>query len=509
MNQTSSRKTQFDYIIVGAGTAGSVIAARLSEDPERSVLLVEAGSRDALPAMAIPSAWPTMFGSSADWGDTTVVQEFSGTAIPAPRGRALGGSSSTNAMIFARGHRASYDAWVDQGAKGWSYDDLLPYFRRSETTQGRDAGVRGTEGPLSVGPTAQPCAVITAGLAAAAQVGYETARDISSGLETGFGLVDGNVENGRRQSAADAYLRPVLDRVNLHVVTDALVRRIVVDNGVAAGIEYAYAGNDLAATARREVILTAGAIGSAHLLLASGIGPAEHLTDVGVEVVLDLPGVGANLHDHPMSTVVYSAGAELSGDANNMVGQAIGLVETEHATDGPDLQIVLINLPYASPELAGPSSGFAIGFSAITPQSRGQVRLNSPDITVGPLIDPNYLGVQRDVDVMAAGLSIARQIGQAEALSGWRDTEMQPGPEVEDANSIRDYLKRSLVVYFHYSGTCRLGTDEMAVVGLDLRVHGIDGLRVADASIMPTSISANTNATVYAIAERAAELISD
>jgi choline dehydrogenase len=508
VKQTSSETTEFDYIIIGAGTAGSVIAARLSENPQRSVLLVEAGARDALPEMAIPSAWPTMIGSSADWGDATVVQEFSGTALPAPRGRALGGSSSTNAMIFARGHRASYDAWVDQGAKGWGYDDLLPYFRRSETTQGRDADVRGTDGPLAVGPTPEPCAVITAGLAAAAQVGYETARDISSGLETGFGLVDGNVTDSRRQSAADAYLRPVLDRDNLHVVTDALVRRVVVDNGVATGIEYAHAGAEVSVTARREVILTAGAIGSAHLLLASGIGPAGHLTDIGVEVVLDLPGVGANLHDHPMSTVVYSAGAELTANAHNMVGQAIGLVETEHATDGPDLQLVLINQPYASPGLPATPSGYAIGFSAMTPRSRGQVRLTSPDISVGPSIDPNYLGVERDVNVMAAGLAIARQIGQAEALSGWRGAEVHPGPDVEDTDAVRDYLKRSLVVYFHYAGTCRVGTDEMAVVDLDLRVHGIDGLRVADASIMPSSISANTNATVYAIAERAAELIS-
>ncbi|MET0897319.1 MAG: GMC family oxidoreductase N-terminal domain-containing protein [Mycobacterium sp.] len=508
MNQIVSDTTTFDYIVVGAGTAGSVIAARLSENPERSVLLIEAGARDALPEMAIPSAWPTLFGSSADWGDTTVVQEFSRTALPVPRGRTLGGSSSTNAMLFARGHRASYDAWVDQGAKGWGYDDLVPYFRRSETTQGRDAAVRGIDGPLTVGPTAEPCAVIGAGLAAAAQVGYETARDISSGLETGFGLVDCNVENGTRQSAADAYLRPVLDRANLHVVTDALVRRIIVADGVATGVEYAHTGVDLEARASREVILTAGAIGSAHLLLASGIGPAEHLTDVGVEVVLDLPGVGANLHDHPMSTVVYSAEVDLSTNADNIVGQAIGLVETEHATDGPDLQIVLINLPYASPALAGPASGFAIGFSAMTPRSRGQVRLTSPDITVGPLIDPNYLGVEHDVDVMAAGLAIARQIGEAEALSGWRDAEVQPGPDVDGTDSVRDYLQRSLVVYFHYAGTCRVGTDELAVVDLDLRVHGIDGLRVADASIMPSSISANTNATVYAIAERAAELIA-
>lgn len=508
MKQAHESPTEYDYIVVGAGTAGSVIAARLSENPALQVLLVESGSSDVLPEMPIPSAWPALIGSTADWGDTTVVQEFSQTAIPAPRGHTLGGSSSTNGMIFARGHRASYDAWVEAGAKGWGYDDLLPYFRRSETTDGRDADVRGIAGPLTVGPTADPSPVVLAGLQAAAELGFETARDISSGLETGFGLTDGNIKNDVRQSASDAYLTPALDRPNLHIVTDARVSRVVIVDKVATGVEYTCGEGSIAAAAKREVILTAGAIGSAHLLLLSGIGPSEHLREVGVDGVLDLPGVGANLHDHPMSTVVYSAAAELPGNPDNMLGQAIGLIETEHATDGPDLQLLLIAAPYRSPSLPGPVTGYAIGFSAITPLSRGEIRLASPDAAVAPLIDPNYLGADRDVDVMAAGLEIARKIGAADALAGWRGAEMQPGPDVDDAASVRDYLKKSLLVYFHYAGTARVGTDDMAVVDLELRVHGIDGLRVADASIMPTSISANTNATVYAIAERAAELIA-
>lgn len=508
MKQAHELPTEYDYIVVGAGTAGSVIAARLSENPALQVLLIESGSSDMLPEMPIPSAWPALIGSTADWGDTTVVQKFSQTAIPAPRGHTLGGSSSTNGMIFARGHRASYDAWVDAGAKGWGYDDLLPYFRRSETTQRRDADSRGVDGPLTVGPTADPSPVVLAGVQAAAELGFETARDISSGLETGFGLTDGNIKHDVRQSASDAYLTPALDRANLHIVTDARVSRIVIVDRVATGVEYTCADGAGAAGATREVILTAGAIGSAHLLLLSGIGPSDHLREVGVDVVLDLPGVGANLHDHPMSTVVYSAAAELPGNPGNMLGQAIGLIETEHATDGPDLQLLLIAAPYRSPSLPGPDVGYAIGFSAITPMSRGGIRLASRDPAVAPLIDPNYLGVERDVDVMAAGLQIARKIGAAEALSGWRGTEMQPGPDVGDTASVRDYLKQSLLVYFHYAGTAKVGTDDMAVVDLELRVHGIDGLRVADASIMPTSISANTNATVYAIAERAAELIA-
>ena len=497
-----------DYIVVGAGTAGSVLAARLTEDPHTRVLLVEAGSAVELPAMAVPFRWPELMATEANWGDITVTQSFSGTSVPAPRGRALGGSSSTNGLTFVRGHRASYDAWIDQGAKGWGFDDLLPYFKRSESTQGRDPGVRGTDGPLTVGPTAEPSPIAVAALNASAELGYETARDISSGVETGFGLADSNIKDGRRQSAADAYLdEATLGRPNLQVVTDAMVQRILVTDGVAIGIEYVHEGVATRVHAAREVILTAGAIGSAQLLLASGIGPARHLREVGVDVVLDLPGVGENLHDHPMSTVLYEATAALPHNPRNPMGQAVGLIETVHADAGPNLQILVIAAPMRASTLPGPDDGYAVAFSAITPFSRGRVRLASASMDVGPLIDPNYLGDDRDVAVMEAGFEIARQIGESEGLSQWRAGEVQPGPAVQDQSSVRQYLGRSLLVYFHYAGTCRVGTDEMAVVDLELRVRGIDALRVADASIMPSPVSANTNATVYAIDEKAADLI--
>lgn len=501
-------KASIDYIVVGAGTAGSVLASRLSEDPHTRVLLVEAGSAEKLPAMAVPFQWPELMTTAANWGDSTVVQAFSGTSVPAPRGKALGGSSSTNGLTFVRGHRASYDAWVDQGAKGWGFDDLLPYFKQSETTQGRDTEVRGTDGPLTVGASAEPSPVVIAALTATADLGYETARDISGGIETGFGLADSNIKDGRRQSAADAYLdEATLGRPNLQMVTDALVQRILVTDGVAVGIEYLRDGIATRVHAAREIVVTAGAIGSAQLLLASGIGPAQHLREVGVEVILDLPGVGENLHDHPMSTVLYEAAAPLPHNPHNPMGQAVGLIETVHADAGPNLQILVIAAPMRASTLPGPDNGYAIAFSAITPFSRGRVRLASASMAVGPLIDPNYLGDERDVAVMEAGLEIAKQIGESVALSDWRAQEIQPGPAVESASAIRDYLGRSLLVYFHYAGTCRVGTDDMAVVDLDLRVRGVDRLRVADASIMPSPISANTNATVYAIAERAADLI--
>ncbi|MCZ2839612.1 GMC family oxidoreductase [Modestobacter sp. VKM Ac-2985] len=499
----------FDYVVVGAGTAGSVIAARLTEDVHTRVLLIEAGSATALPEMETPGIWPLLLGTSADWGDSTVEQAFLGAPLYAPRGKALGGSSSINGLNFLRGHRSSYDAWAAQGATGWGFDDLLPDFRRSETTVGRDETLRGTEGPLLIGVTPEPSPVVVAALEAATEVGWSLADDISSGAETGFGLSDANVHEGRRMSAADAYLRPIAGRANLTIVTDVTVRQLTIDDGTCTGVEYGTPTSSTAATALREVILTAGAIGSAQLLMLSGVGPAEHLTELGIEVELDLPGVGANLHDHPMSTVVFEHAAPLPGDPQNIYGQGVGLVRTREELADPDLQVLLISQPYRSQSLPGPGpdGGYAIGFSAMLPHSRGTVRLASRDHRVAPLIDPNYLGEAEDQQVMLAGLRIAREIGAADALAPWRGPEVQPGRPLDSEEAMLDYLRESLVVYFHYAGTCRMGSDDLAVVDPELRVRGISRLRVADASVMPSPVSGNTNATVFAIAERAARII--
>ena len=500
----------YDYIVVGGGTAGCVIAARLSEDASVSVLLVEAGSGTALPEMDLPGIWPVLLGTTASWGESSVSQSFTGEPLTTPRGKALGGSSSINGLNFLRGHRSSYDAWVARGATGWGFDDLLPYFRRSETAEGRNPEIRGTDGPMVVGPMREPSPVIVAALAAASEVGHPLAEDISSGTETGFGLSDANASDGHRQSAADAYLRPVTHRANLDIVTDMMVQRLTINDGVCTGIEYGYGSAAVIATATREVILTAGAIGSAQLLMLSGVGPAEHLSELGIEVELDLPGVGANLHDHPMSTLVFEHAHPLQGDPELIYGQGVGLVSTEHATDGPDMQVLLISQPYRSQALAGPGpdGGYAIAFSAMLPHSRGTVRLSSRNHTASPLIDPNYLADAHDQQVMMAGLRIARDIANADALADWRGAEAQPGRPLDDDETVLEYLRQSLVVYFHYAGTCRMGTDDLAVVDPKLRVRGISRLRVADASIMPSPVSGNTNATVFAIAERAAELIA-
>ncbi|MFJ2647999.1 GMC family oxidoreductase [Streptomyces sp. NPDC087420] len=494
----------YDYIVVGAGSAGCVVASRLSEHPDSSVLLIEAGSARLPDLTSVPPAWPMLLGSSVDWSDSTEVQT-NGLPMHLPRGRGLGGSSSTNAMFFVRGHRSSYDAWVAAGAKGWGYDDLLPYFKRSERTEGRDPAIRGTEGPLRPAPADPLHPVIAAQLAAALEVGHPFAADISGGVQTGFGPTDLSIVNGKRQSAADAYLAPALARPNLTVVTDATVSRVTVTNGRATGVDYRIGDTPHRARGREEIILTAGTVGSAKLLLLSGIGPRAHLTDLGIDLVRDVPGVGANLHDHALSQVAYEPARPLPPMEHNHAG-AIGLLRSGPGAEAPDLQLVFSDIALYGPALPGPQ-GYAVLVSAMLPHSRGSLLLRSDNPADRPRIDPHYYDDPRDLDVVVAGLRVAREIGGAKALAPWRGKEIAPGPEVRDAASLREYARRSLLTYMHPVGTCRIGVDDNAVVDTHLRVQGIGGLRVADASVMPSIVSANTNATVYAIAERAAALI--
>jgi choline dehydrogenase len=498
--------TSFDFIVVGAGTAGCVLASRLSENSTARVLLLEAGSAQPLEAMARPPAWPTLMRSPASWGDRTVEQSATGTATDLTRGRGLGGSSAINGMILARGHRSSYDAWAGGGANGWGFDDLLPYFKRSENTTGRDPALRGVDGPLIVRPATPPHEVVTACVEAAVQTGHRRAHDISGGLEEGFGWPDLNIVDGKRQTAAAAYLTPALHRPNLEVVTGALVHRIRIQRMRCVGVDYSVGAGVVRADCTGEVVLTAGSIGSAQLLMLSGVGPASHLRQVGVEIVEDLPGVGANLHDHPLATsVVYRPARPMPPSPNNH-GEAFGLLRSDTA-DLPDIQILFLAAQLTPSFAVAPEPGCSIAAAVMRPRSRGTLRLASADPGSLPVLDPYYYGVDHDMTTMIAGLRLAREIAHAHALDPWRGEQLTPGPGVHDDAALRAYLRATLTSYKHPVGTCRIGQDDTAVTDSELRVHGIDGLRVADASVIGSIPSANTNATVYAIAERAAALI--
>jgi choline dehydrogenase-like flavoprotein len=498
--------TVHDFVVVGAGVAGSVLAARLSEREGVRVLLLEAGGSTPPPESAIPGLWPALSATEWNWGDFTPSRSAVGRAIAVPRGRGLGGSSVINGMVFVRGHRDCYAAWEEVGGKGWGFDDLLPFFKRSETAAGRDPALRGVDGPLVVAPADPLNEVHAACLSAAVESGHRWATDISGGLEVGFGPVDLNIVDGKRQSAADAYLWPAAERPNLEVVTSAMVNRLVIKGGRCVGVEYVSGpAGEVSRAFGGEVILAAGAIGSPQVLMSSGIGPHAHLREVGVDVELDLPGVGSNLQDHAWVMIAHRAARPVPPARNNH-GEVIGLLHSGITSGAPDLQIIFSDS--AGRQFTGVDGidhGYAIGVCMLRPFSRGTVRLSRSGAR--PVVDPGYFRDDRDMRVMLAGLRLARHIGRASALDPWRGEEVSPGPDIESDEDLREWVLRNFTSYTHLVGTCAMGDTERSVVDAELRVRGIDGLRVADASVMPTVPSNNTVATVYALAERAAELI--
>jgi choline dehydrogenase len=525
----------YDYVIVGAGSAGCVLAARLTENPATRVLLLEAGPPDEADEIHIPAALNLLFQTQYDWDFHTVPQERAGSrSVYWPRGRMLGGSSSMNAMIYIRGNRLDYDTWRDDyGCTGWGYADILPYFLRAEDNSRGSSAYHGIAGPLSVQDLKHRSPLTRAFVAASRESGMPANEDFNGQAQDGTGFYQVTQRDGRRWSAADAYLHPAVSRPNLTVHTDALVTGVIVDGGRATGVRYLRRGVEEVARAEGEVILSAGAIGSPHLLLLSGIGPAEQLIEQGIRVVADSPGVGANLSDHPVVTAMWhtprvtglweqATPSRLgrwkylhSGPLTSNLAEAGGFTRTMPSLAAPDLQWHVLPVPFQRQGLADPSTrAISMLITLVAVASRGVVRLRSDDPRHKPAIDPGYLYASEDMEPLLSGLRMAREFTAAGPLAKHCTVEMAPGPAVRTDDELREFVRRDLGTLYHPVGTCAMGGDSRlaasrltSVVDPELRVRGVEGLRVVDASVMPALPRGNTNAPVIAIAERAADLI--
>lgn len=510
----------YDYVVVGAGSGGCVVAGRLSEDPDVRVCLIEAGPEDSADCTRIPGAGGTLFRTEYDWDYDTGEEPFcGGRRVYLPRGKILGGTSVMNGMVYTRGNPADYDGWRQPG---WSYRDLLPYFKRAEDNERGESEYHGIGGPLGVSDGWYRSPATMAFVTAAIEAGFAANSDFSGPEQEGFGFYQITGRAGERCSAATAYLHPAIARPNLTVETRLMVERVFFEGGRAAGVwARSTHGERIKIRAAREVILAAGSYNSPQLLMLSGVGPADALRPAGIPVVADLPMVGQNLQDHPQSWLVFTHSSPVSlaiagdpryvrqyelgrtGPLSSNGPEAGGFVRTG-ASPVPDVQfhaVAAAGLVENGLANAGPH-GFSFAPCVLAPRSRGSVALISSDPTAKPLIRHNYLAEQADLDAMVAGLRIGLEIARQNALIAFTETPYQPPASDSDAD-LRSYARRCTHTCFHPAGTCAMGE----VVDADLRVVGVDGLRVVDASVMPTIVRGNPNAPVIAIAERAADLI--
>jgi len=537
-----SENAVFDYVIVGAGSAGCVLANRLSADPSRTVCLIEAGPRDSNPWIHIPVGVPFVIADDRlDWKFWTASQRsLADRRVFVPRGKTLGGSSAINAMTASRGHPADYDDWAAAGATGWSYADVLPYFRRSEAFEnydklGEDRIRHAANGPLPVSRPLYVHPLVTAFLAAAKEAGLPANSDFAGRTTEGVGLYRVFQRHGRRVSNADAYLHPAERRANLQVLTGVMAERVLFEGPRAQGVVVRRQGQPpRRIVARAEVILSAGAVGSPQLLMLSGIGPGDHLRAMDIGVVADSPQVGANLQDHydvhlshlengrsavsqrpdAWLKLAVSLGRYLvfrDGDLSISVAQAGAFLKSRPDIERPDIQWhftpLLMGGDILDSHLVRQHYGFTLVCGALRPQSRGTIRLASPRAGDEPVIDPNYLDHPEDLDAIVAGLQIARRVFEQPAIAAHSEREFEPGADAASAEALATHARAKGVSTYHLVGACRMGCDAQAPLTPDLKVRGVDGLRVVDASVMPLIVGGHTNAPTTMIAERAADLI--
>lgn len=527
----------FDYVVVGAGSAGCVVANRLSAQAGVTVCLIEAGPSDrGFVARQLVNAPAGTMGLIAnprfDW-----MHNFSGNAevqhrdIFCPRGKVVGGSSAINGTIYIRGNPRDYEQWVAAGNEGWSYQELLPLFKSHENRLAGANLYHGVGGELNVTRLRSPHGVSRAFVAAALQVGHRPNDDFNGDSQEGFGFFDVNQRRGERMSSARSFLHPVIKRTNLHLITDALTQRVLVEGRRAKGVEISVRGQTRQIMARREVVLSAGAVGSPQLLMLSGIGPADDLARLGIAPVHDLPGVGENLQDHQDVLMVYQsdrhdlfglslqalpwmAWAPLNyllrrrGPLTSNTVESGGFLKSDPTLRDPDLQLIIRPLLGNQPQRKIPiGHGFSVHVSLLRPVSRGTLRLRSASAADKPLMNPNFLSAPEDLARLVKGVMAVREIVSAPAMAAYCRHELLPGSDQTSQSEIEAFVRQHVATTFHPAGTCKMGVDPMAVVDPSLRVHGISGLRVADASIMPNIISGNTNAPSILIGEKCARMM--